>query len=627
MFKSMDKWLFGYLASVFRRSRRPRGTRHLIVAVCDHFEPFRGGTAAEEARRIVQEWIDAYPESVAGFHDADGCPPRHTFFYPQEEYDAEILDRLTDFCRNGFGEVEIHLHHRHDTPEGFREKLVKFRDLLHERHGLLGVVSDIRHQTSDHRLQTSDFRPDAGMRTQFNAIGTEGSEGNKGSVRIPAQESGDRGGVSSQTSLGAAASRPAKPWRSGFGAAALKSLCALLPSVHPLSSCARGKEMRSPVAPYASAQGKQIGAADSTDHRLVRHSSVSDGGSLITDHHSAAHAEGGSEVCGLKSVVSYGFIHGNWSLCNSRPDGDWCGVNEELGILAETGCYADFTFPSAPSPTQPRMVNAIYYARDTPGRPRGADQGTRVEAINTSPQRHGDTENRKREENVAGISPAGVPASEIPATLSGAISGERGDVQRSKPLCPLFSSFKKCCGNLGHGAPWPKFPQHWISRIQSSPCLCASVVRNSSDDPLMIITGPLALNWRRRKWGMVPRLEVSDICGANPPTQDRVRLWAEQGIGVRGRPEWVFVKLHTHGCVPENARVLLGEKMRQMHAVLQREFNDGVKWQLHYVTAREMYNIAKAAEAGMQGAPGQWRDWLVDRPPVCQGRGGGGKSN
>ena len=126
---------------------------------------------------------------------------------------------------------------------------------------------------------------------------------------------------------------------------------------------------------------------------------------------------------------------------------------------------------------------------------------------------------------------------------------------------------------------------------------------------------------------MVPRLEVSDICGANPPTQDRVRLWAEQGIGVRGRPEWVFVKLHTHGCVPENARVLLGEKMRQMHAVLQREFNDGVKWQLHYVTAREMYNIAKAAEAGMQGAPGQWRDWLVDRPPVCQGRGGGGKSN
>lgn len=23
--------------------------------------------------------------------------------------------------------------------------------------------------------------------------------------------------------------------------------------------------------------------------------------------------------------IVYGFIHGNWSLCNSRPDGTWCG--------------------------------------------------------------------------------------------------------------------------------------------------------------------------------------------------------------------------------------------------------------------------------------------------------------
>jgi hypothetical protein len=61
----------------------------------------------------------------------------------------------------------------------------------------------------------------------------------------------------------------------------------------------------------------------------------------------------------LSSRIAYGFVHGNWALCNSRPDGDWCGVNEELTVLAQTGCYADFTFPSAPSPTQPRMVNAV----------------------------------------------------------------------------------------------------------------------------------------------------------------------------------------------------------------------------------------------------------------------------
>src|SRR5438132_607974 len=51
-------------------------------------------------------------------------------------------------------------------------------------------------------------------------------------------------------------------------------------------------------------------------------------------------------------ALGYGFIHGNWALCNSRPDGRWCGVNNELEILRATGCYADFTMPSAPHPTQ-----------------------------------------------------------------------------------------------------------------------------------------------------------------------------------------------------------------------------------------------------------------------------------
>jgi hypothetical protein len=112
----------------------------------------------------------------------------------------------------------------------------------------------------------------------------------------------------------------------------------------------------------------------------------------------------------------------------------------------------------------------------------------------------------------------------------------------------------------------------------------------------------LALNWARRKWGILPRLENADISGANPPTADRVRLWARQQIGVNGRPDWVFVKLHTHGCVPENSRVLLGSPMQAMHDTLQREFNDGQRWQLHYVTAREMHNLVKAAEANLPGS-------------------------
>jgi len=73
--------------------------------------------------------------------------------------------------------------------------------------------------------------------------------------------------------------------------------------------------------------------------------------------------------------IVYGFIHGNWSLCNSRKDGRWCGVNDEIRILQETGCYADFTMPSAPSDTQTRKVNSIYYAVDKPGQSKSHDWG------------------------------------------------------------------------------------------------------------------------------------------------------------------------------------------------------------------------------------------------------------
>ena len=71
----------------------------------------------------------------------------------------------------------------------------------------------------------------------------------------------------------------------------------------------------------------------------------------------------------------FGFIHGNWCLDNSRRDGRWCGLNNEIELLCRLGCYADFTFPSAPSETQPAMVNCIYYSRDDAARPKSHDTG------------------------------------------------------------------------------------------------------------------------------------------------------------------------------------------------------------------------------------------------------------
>jgi len=312
---------------------------------------------------MVREWAARYRESVAEFRDADGRSPQHTFFYPQEQYDPQCVDPLAELCAAGFGEVEVHLHHRDDTAQGLRDKLTGFRDTLRARHGLLG-----------------------------------------------------------------------------------------------------------------------------------------------------------SEATGR---VRFGFIHGNWALCNSRPDGDWCGVNQELGVLKDTGCYADFTFPSAPSPTQPGMVNAIYYARDAPNGPRGHDRGVRVAVRAVPPQ-----------------------------------------------------------------------------------------------DSLLLVTGPLACDWRRRKWGILPRLENGDLTAANPPTPERVGLWARQYIHVIGRPEWVFVKVYTHGCIRENTEVLLGKCMDRVRHYVQNTYNDLRKWTLHYVTAREMYNVIKAAEAGLAGDPGQYRDHEIQPPPI-----------
>jgi hypothetical protein len=72
----------------------------------------------------------------------------------------------------------------------------------------------------------------------------------------------------------------------------------------------------------------------------------------------------------------FGFIHGNWALDNSLPDGRWCGLNGEIALLRDLGCYADFTMPSLPSPAQGRVVNQLYWCTNNPGnRPKSYDHG------------------------------------------------------------------------------------------------------------------------------------------------------------------------------------------------------------------------------------------------------------
>lgn len=64
---------------------------------------------------------------------------------------------------------------------------------------------------------------------------------------------------------------------------------------------------------------------------------------------------------------------------------------------------------------------------------------------------------------------------------------------------------------------------------------------------------------------------------------------------------------------------LLGATAHTMHDHLEHAYNDGERHVLHYVTAREVYNIIKAAEAGMSGNPDAWRDFELPPPPGSAG--------
>ncbi len=360
-------WLPAYIKGDWagRREREDRseGPVHIMFCVADHFEPGWAKADAETQERRVRRWVEQYPRMFEGFLDADGRPPRHTFFYPAEQYRPELLEELAGLVGEGWGEVEVHLHHDDDTATDLRRQLAEFT--MHLRaHGHLG--QDVR------------------------------------------------------------------------------------------SGCLR-----------------------------------------------------------------FGFVHGNWALDNSRPDGRWCGVNDELRVLRESGCYADFTLPSAPSPTQTRRINSIYYATDEPDRPKSHDDGKEV-----------------------------------------------------------------CAGGY-------------------------------ADGDLMLVQGPLALSWPGGRFGIMPRVENGDVSRSFPPAPRRVRTWVRAGACVEGRPDWVFVKVHTHGCPPRNTDVLLGPPMRELHRELTENWNDGERYVLHYVTAREMYNIVRAAERELPGNPGRYRDLEVLPPPAA----------
>ena len=210
----------------------------------------------------------------------------------------------------------------------------------------------------------------------------------------------------------------------------------------------------------------------------------------------------------------YAFVHGNWALANSA-NGRFCGVDSEMQILAETGCYADLTLPSAPDISQVPRINAIYQC----GHP----------LVERSPHRSG------------------------PSLRVG-----------RQPTLPI------------------------------------------------ILTGPLVFDWRqRRAGGLMPRLENGALTAKSPLTLATFQLWCDAHIGVRGRADWVFVKLYCHGFFNADQPAVIGSEMAHfLQEVLDFGYRTG-QFRLHFATAREAFNMVSAAIDGHKGTPGAYRDYRL----------------
>ncbi|MCA9054609.1 MAG: hypothetical protein KDA75_12280, partial [Planctomycetaceae bacterium] len=81
-----------------------------------------------------------------------------------------------------------------------------------------------------------------------------------------------------------------------------------------------------------------------------------------------------------------------------------------------------------------------------------------------------------------------------------------------------------------------------------------------------------------------------------PPTLLRFESWLKTGVHVAGRPNWVFVKLHTHGCKDSNIDMLLGAPMQDFHSALAGWGRSNPRCRYHYVTAWEMARLVHEAE-------------------------------
>jgi len=133
-----------------------------------------------------------------------------------------------------------------------------------------------------------------------------------------------------------------------------------------------------------------------------------------------------------------------------------------------------------------------------------------------------------------------------------------------------------------------------------------------NEEGLVLIEGPLMLFPTLSPRKLFVGIEDGNIHLADPIDERRVDLWVKANVHVEGRPDWVFVKAHGHGAsTDQDVEEWLGGHLDRGLSYLERRYNDGFQYVLHYVTAREMYNLVRAAAAGKTGDPRQYMDWVI----------------
>jgi len=243
---------------------------------------------------------------------------------------------------------------------------------------------------------------------------------------------------------------------------------------------------------------------------------------LVDFRDTLAHRHRCLSLVANENTPRYAFVHGNLALANSCG-GRFCGVDNEMQILEETGCYADMTLPSAPDQSQVAIINQIYEF-----------EGPIDEAM--------------------------------PHRL-----GSRAIVNGHQPQLPLM------------------------------------------------FTGPLVMNWTRKIKGLpVPRIDDGALTANQPLDAARFRRWASADITVDGRSDWVFIKLYCHGFFDRDQSACIGEEARRFFGeIVEKADKAGDK--VHFASAREAFNIARAAMDGKSGDPNIFRDHLLT-PIMAEGR-------